>query len=91
MSEDKCLHQFVASSEKGEWRVKVLSTNNRGTPEDEIVDTTVFVCKKCGRKKEYPDFWEKNYVAPGRENRKRNAGRKAKARAGKKKRQTDCA
>lgn len=65
MAAKDCIHEFAATAEKGLWRVKVLSTNNRGTPADEFVITTIYECKKCGDHKEYPDEWEKNYVAPG--------------------------
>lgn len=64
MAKKDCNHRFVATAEKGEWRVSVNSTNNRGTPDDEFVRTTVFKCQDCGSLTEYPDEWESNYVAP---------------------------
>jgi len=90
----KCNHEFVATSRKGEWTVKVRSTNNRGTPDDETVDTTVFECDKCGKQKEFPDYWEKNYVAPEEVSRKKVEKvkrRKPRTRKGNKNRKTDCA
>ncbi|MEW5945069.1 MAG: hypothetical protein AB1742_02605 [bacterium] len=59
-----CEHRFIATSAKGTWKVKALPTNNRGSPRTETVSTTVFRCSKCGGVKEYPDFWERNYVVP---------------------------
>jgi len=60
----ECTHRFTPTPQKGEWMVKVISTNNRGKPDDEKVRTTVFKCENCGVKKEYPDMWERTFVAP---------------------------
>ena len=58
----KCIHTFVATSEKGRWTVKVQATNGRGSARDETIATTVFKCSDCGEMHEYPDSWEKNYI-----------------------------
>lgn len=84
MTDRNCNHEFVATEEKGEWRVKVTSTNNRGTPDDEFVITTIYECKRCGATKEFPDEWEKNYVVPDHL-KQRNRKRQKKATSGKKK------
>ena len=60
----ECKHKFVATLKKGEWKVTALSVNNRGGPQIETVGTTVFRCARCGVTREYPDFWESNYVVP---------------------------
>lgn len=64
MTNKECSHRFVATGDKGEWKVSVKSTNNRGNPDDEFVITSVFECKDCGSLIEYPDEWESNYIAP---------------------------
>jgi hypothetical protein len=61
---NECTHEFVATGGKGVWEVQAISLNKRGKPRTQRVNTTVFECKKCGQKKEYPDTWEKNYLLP---------------------------
>ena len=55
---------MVATGQKGRIPIKVISTNNRGKPQDDFVQATVFECVKCGSTREFPDEWEKNYVLP---------------------------
>ena len=74
-----CTHEFVATGDKGVWEVEAISLNKRGKPRIQRVNTTVFKCKKCGKKKEYPDTWEKNYLLP------RSAGTRAKKKTAPKK------
>lgn len=59
-----CAHVFKATPEKGTWLVEAIPTNNRGGPKKVEVTVTVFKCVHCGEKKEYPDFWEINFVMP---------------------------
>jgi len=59
----QCTHKYVATAKKGSWNVKIRTTNSRGKDREETVSTTFFKCTKCGAIKEYPDTWEKNYVA----------------------------
>ena len=59
-----CSHVFKATKEKGMWIVEAFPTNNRGGPRKVEVTTTVFKCIHCGEIKEYPDFWESNFVTP---------------------------
>ncbi|MFA6448690.1 MAG: hypothetical protein WCX65_04410 [bacterium] len=59
-----CSHVFKATPEKGQWIVESFPTNNRGGPKKVEVTVTVFKCMHCGEVKEYPDFWEMNFVMP---------------------------
>jgi hypothetical protein len=59
-----CSHVFKATPEKGMWVVEAIPTNNRGGPKKVEVTVTVFKCVHCGESKEYPDFWEMNFVMP---------------------------
>ena len=69
-----CVHQYVATGEKGLWMVEAISLNKRGKPREIKIKTTVFKCRKCGAKKEYPDTWERNYRMPGQKETRRVAG-----------------
>lgn len=64
MAEKECKHHYQSTGEKGSWAVKVVSLNRRGNPADERVPTTVFRCTQCGHIKEYPDYWERNFLLP---------------------------
>jgi len=64
-----CTHKFIATSIKGIWTVKVRTANSRGSARDETVSTTVFKCSECGIRREYPDSWERNYIACDQEER----------------------
>ena len=59
-----CAHVFKATPEKGQWVVEAFPTNNRGSSKKVDVTVTVFKCMHCGETKEYPDFWEMNFVMP---------------------------
>ena len=59
-----CLHKFVATQKKGKWKVRVLATVNKDKFSIQEVTTTFFECSVCGAKKEFPNNWEKNFVAP---------------------------
>lgn len=59
-----CVHKFVATVQKGVWKVEAISLNKRGKPRIQNVATTIFVCSECGAKTEYPDTWERNFVLP---------------------------
>ena len=61
-----CVHKFAATGEKGAWTVEAMPTNNRGGSKNVLVPVTIFKCGLCGETKEYPDFWESNYVVPKR-------------------------
>lgn len=62
----ECEHIFLATAKKGKWKVRAFGTNNRGRISIEEVTTTLFRCKRCGAIKEFPDNWEWNYLAPGK-------------------------
>ncbi len=76
-----CVHSFNATGEKAAWLVESLPTNNRGGSRWVEVPVTVFRCSHCGDTKEYPDFWETNYIASSKkpanfQNLKSRRGRK---------------
>jgi hypothetical protein len=59
-----CSHRFVATKEKGKWDVRVVATSNKENFSIEQVTTTIFKCSLCNAKKEFPDNWERSYIAP---------------------------
>ena len=67
MKTKDCVHAFVSTEERGVWKVEAVPLNKRGNSKIETVYTTIFKCSKCGAIKEYPDTWEKNYIAPDEE------------------------
>lgn len=60
----ECSHKYIATAKKSKWKVRVMKTHNRENFSTQEVTTTVFKCLSCNAIKEFPDIWERNYIAP---------------------------